>query len=79
MIGEASPSTEYEVRLQALLNHPVGLCDAIAPAKREGSLDIRIRDHATNDLAALVAALPNLAAVAFNGGTAAKIGMQALA
>ena len=57
--------------------HLIG--DVIAKAKREGSLDSRIRDHATNDLAALVAALPNLAAVAFNGGTAAKIGMQALA
>lgn len=69
---------DSEARLQALLDHRVGLWDVIAKA-REGSLDSRIRDHATNDLAALVAALPNLAAVAFNGGTAAKIGMQALA
>ena len=69
----------YEARLQALLDHRVGLWDVIAKAKREGSLDSRIRDHATNDLAALVTALPNLVAVAFNGGTAAKIGMQALA
>ena len=79
VIGEALPSMDYEARLQALLDHRVGLWDVIAKAKREGSLDSRIRDHATNDLAALVAALPNLAAVAFNGGTAAKIGMQALA
>ena len=70
---------DYEARLQALLDHRVGLWDVIAKARREGSLDSRIRDHATNDLAALVAALPNLAAVAFNDGTAAKIGMQALA
>ena len=79
VIGEPLPSMEYEARLQALLDHRVGLWDVIAKAKREGSLDSSIRDHATNDLAALVAALPNLAAVAFNGGTAAKIGMLALA
>ena len=79
VIGEDLPGMDYEARLQALLDHRVGLWDVIAKAKREGSLDSRIRDHATNDLAALAAALPNLAAVAFNGGAAAKIGMQALA
>ncbi|QCP48686.1 DNA-deoxyinosine glycosylase [Trinickia violacea] len=79
VIGEPLPSMGYEARLQALLDHRVGLWDVIAKARREGSLDSRIRDHAANDLAALVAALPNLAAVVFNGGTAAKIGMQALA
>ena len=79
VIGVALPGMAYEARLQALLDHRVGLWDVIAKAKRDGSLDSRIRDHATNDLAALVAGLPNLAAVAFNGGTAAKIGMQALA
>ncbi|KAA0090011.1 DNA-deoxyinosine glycosylase [Trinickia soli] len=79
VIGEDLPGMDYEARLQALLDHRVGLWDVIAKARREGSLDSRIRDHATNDLAALVSGLPNLAAVAFNGGTAAKIGMQALA
>lgn len=79
VIGEALPSMDYDARLQALLDHRVGLWDVLAKARREGSLDSSIRDHGTNDLAALVAGLPNLAAVAFNGGTAAKIGMQALA
>ena len=79
MIGVALPGMAYEARLQALHDHRIGLWDVIAKAKREGSLDSRIRDHATNDLAALVAALPNLEAVVFNGGTAAKIGMQLLA
>lgn len=79
VIGEPLPAMEYEARLRALLAHRVGLWDVIAQAKREGSLDSRIRDHAANDLAALVGTLPDLAAVAFNGGTAAKIGMQALA
>jgi G:T/U-mismatch repair DNA glycosylase len=48
--------------------------------RRKGkAASIAGRDHATNDLAALVAALPNLVAVAVNGGSAAKIGMQLLA
>ena len=79
VIGRDLPSMEYAQRLETLLAHRIGLWDVIAQARREGSLDSRIRDHATNDLAALVAGLPNLVAVAFNGGTAAKIGMQALA
>lgn len=66
----------YEARIETLLAHRVGLWDVIAEARREGSLDSRIRDHASNDL---VATLLNLAAVAFNGGTAAKIGTRALA
>ncbi|MFP6559816.1 DNA-deoxyinosine glycosylase [Paraburkholderia sp. B3] len=79
VIGEDLPAMEYAQRLQALLAHRVGLWDVIAEARREGSLDSRIRDHAANDLAALVTSLPNLAAVAFNGGTAARLGMLALA
>ena len=65
--------------LVTLLAHRIGLWDVVAQARREGSLDSRIRDHAMNDVAALVATLPNLAVVAFNGATAAKIGMQGLA
>lgn len=79
VIGEALPAMEYVERLETLLAHRIGLWDVVAQARREGSLDSRIRDYATNDVAALVSGLPNLAAVAFNGGTAAKIGMQALA
>ena len=66
--------------------HPVGdVCveaahagDVVAEAQREGSLDSRIRNHASNDLMALVESLPHLVAVAFNGGTAARLGMRAL-
>jgi hypoxanthine-DNA glycosylase len=79
VIAEDLPAMTYARRLEALLEHRVGLWDVIAQARREGSLDSRIRDHAANDVVALVTSLPNLAAVAFNGGTAARIGMQALA
>lgn len=64
----------YDERLWALLAHGVGLWDVIAQAERPGSLDAAIRDPAANDLLALVDALPNLRVVAFNGGTAARLG-----
>ena len=64
----------YEERLSTLLAHRIGLWDVIAEAERPGSLDAAIRDPAANDLLALIETLPNLRAVAFNGGTAAKLG-----
>lgn len=69
----------YDQRLQTLLAHHVGLWDVVAEAKREGSLDSNIRDHAGNDLIGLIDSLPKLKAIAFNGGTAERIGMKALA
>ncbi|MEW6345706.1 MAG: DNA-deoxyinosine glycosylase [Paraburkholderia sp.] len=76
--GEDLRSLDYLTRLQTLLRHRVGLWDVVAEAQREGSLDSRIRNHASNDLMALVESLPHLAAVAFNGGTAARLGTRAL-
>ncbi len=66
----------YEARLATLLEHGVGLWDVIAEAKREGSLDAAIRDPAANDLLKLIETLPALRCVAFNGGTAAKLGAR---
>jgi len=68
----------YEARLEALLDARVGLWDTVAAATREGSLDADIRLHEASDLAALAGALPDLAAMAFNGGTSAKIGRRQL-
>ncbi len=68
----------YEARLQALLDAGVGLWDTVAAATRNGSLDADIRLHLASDLAALAAALPELKAVAFNGGTSARIGRRQL-
>ncbi|MGN6140718.1 MAG: DNA-deoxyinosine glycosylase [Ralstonia sp.] len=78
VIGEDLTGMEYTARLQALLAHRIGLWDVVAEAKREGSLDSKIRDHAGNDLAGLIASLPELKVIAFNGGTAARIGMKAV-
>jgi TDG/mug DNA glycosylase family protein len=70
---------DYEGRLQALLDAGVGLWDTVAAATRKGSLDADIRLHAASDLAALAETLPELRAVAFNGGTSARIGRRQLA
>jgi hypoxanthine-DNA glycosylase len=64
----------YADRLAALRACHVGLWDVIAEAARPGSLDAAIRDPAANDLKALIDTLPTLHLVAFNGGTAARLG-----
>jgi hypoxanthine-DNA glycosylase len=71
-------SLPYEDRLTALRAARVGLWDVVADAVRPGSLDTAIRDHRPNDLGALIATLPELRAIGFNGKTAARIGRKAL-
>jgi hypoxanthine-DNA glycosylase len=78
-IGVDLAVLDYEARLAALLDAHVGLWDTVAAATREGSLDAAIRLHEASDLVALVGELPELRAVAFNGGTAARIGRGQLA
>lgn len=78
VIGEDLVAMEYETRLHTLREHRVGLWDVVAQARREGSLDGDIRDHEGNDLVALIERLPALEAIAFNGGTAARIGERIL-
>jgi len=68
----------YDKRLHALLECRVGLWDVIGSATRSGSLDAAIRDHSANDLLALAQSLPDLQAIAFNGGTSARLGQRAL-
>jgi double-stranded uracil-DNA glycosylase len=70
---------DYPVRVDALRSAAIGLWDVIGSATRRGSLDTELRDIATNDLAGLVATLPALRLVAFNGATAARIGRRQLA
>ncbi|MDO9335172.1 MAG: DNA-deoxyinosine glycosylase [Caulobacter sp.] len=72
-------SFAYEDRLEALKTAGIALWDVIAEAERPGSLDGAIRDESPNDLAGLIARLPALRAVAFNGGKAATLGRKVLA
>lgn len=69
---------DYEARLAALLDSGIGMWDTVAAATREGSLDAAIRLHEASDVAALVRELPALKAIAFNGGTSARIGRRQL-
>lgn len=78
VIGEALPALPYDDRLVRLAAHHVGLWDVIATARREGSLDAAIRDATHRDLAGFAATLPDLVAIAFNGGEAAKRGRRQL-
>lgn len=74
VIGRDLRALAYADRLAALSAAGIGLWDTVATARRTGSLDSAIRDAAANDLAGLVATLPELRAVAFNGKTASRIG-----
>lgn len=75
---EDLPALPYDDRLAALLAAGIGLWDTVASAQRKGSLDAAIREAEHAPLAELVAGLPELRAVAFNGGTSAGIGRRVL-
>ena len=78
VIGVDLPALPYPDRLDALKAAGVGLWDVIASARRPGSLDTAIRDVEAADLNRLINTLPGLRAIAFNGGTAARIGRRSL-
>jgi len=78
-IGADLQPLDYEDRLAALLAAKVGLWDTVASAQRSGSLDAAIRAAEANPLAELVASLPELRAVGFNGKASARLGMPQLA
>ena len=78
LLGEPLPALPYEERLDRLKARGVGLWDVIASAERAGSLDAAIRSPEAADLRGLVGSLPDLSAIAFNGGLAAKLGRRIL-
>lgn len=69
----------YQERLERLAERGVAMWDVVHAARREGSLDGQMREVKTRDLAGFVAGLPQLRAIGFNGGTAARLGRRALA
>ena len=79
VIHEALIGMPYERRLERLKAHHIGLWDVIGSADREGSLDSAIRNAVHRDLAGFMATLPELRAIAFNGGEAARRGRRQLA
>lgn len=69
---------DYTSRLDALLARGIGLWDVVADAHRKGSLDSQIRERNDNDLLGLLARHANIEAIAFNGGTAGRLGRKVL-
>lgn len=78
VIGVDLVALPYAERLEALKTAGVGLWDVIASAERSGSLDTAIRNAEAADLNRLVDSLPAIRAIAFNGGTAARLGRRSL-
>lgn len=79
VLGQPLAARAYIDRLAALREARVGLWDVIRTAERRTSSDSEIREVEAHDLAALVATLPGLRIIAFNGGKAAAIGRRQLA
>lgn len=79
VVGRDLHAMAYADRLEALRTAGVGLWDVIASAERRGSLDAAIRSPEAADLRGLVAGLPGLKVVAFNGAAAARGGRRTLA
>lgn len=77
-IGRPLADMPYAGRLAALREARIGLWDVIRSAERRTSSDSHIREVEAHDLAALVAGLPDLRMIAFNGSKAAAIGRRQL-
>ncbi len=71
-------SKAYAERLAALRAHRIAVWDVITETEREGSLDSAIRNPFASDLGRLIAQLPALRTIGFNGGTAARFGLKQL-
>lgn len=78
---EFDAQADYDARLAALQLRGVGLWDVIARCERVGSLDAAIRRGSVvaNPLPAALAALPQLRAVACNGGEAHRTWLRLVA
>ncbi|MDR2164266.1 MAG: DNA-deoxyinosine glycosylase [Zoogloeaceae bacterium] len=72
VLGEPLPELVYPERLERVLARGIGVWDVYRSCVRPGALDADIRAGEANDLAGLVARMPRLRRVCFNGQTAAR-------
>jgi hypoxanthine-DNA glycosylase len=72
LLGEDLLALPYDERLERARRRGLGIWDVYAACRRDGSLDSAIEDAQPNDLAALVARLPELRMIAHNGGESAR-------
>ncbi|WP_434063885.1 DNA-deoxyinosine glycosylase [Roseateles subflavus] len=70
--GQDLRALPYEARCAYACSRGLAVWDVYASCQREGSLDADIRAAAPNDLQALVNTLPQLRAIAHNGGESAR-------
>jgi len=77
-LGEPLAELPYQQRLDRLAERGVALWDVVGEALRHGSLDAALREVRANPLAKFVEGHPRLAAIAFNGQTAARLGRRTL-
>lgn len=73
VIGEDLAALDYPRRLETVKAHGIAIWDVIDRCQRRGSLDGAIREASHQDFDRFVAGLPELGAVAFNGGRAARL------
>ena len=76
LLGEPLAELPYAERLWRLRVHGIGLWDVFQAAHRQGSGDSAIREGRHNTLHDLAVNYPNLRAIAFNGGSAAREGRR---
>lgn len=79
LIGADLMGLAYVDRLVWAKAAGIAIWDVHRSCRRQGSLDSAIREAAPNALASLVASLPRLDAIAFNGKAAARTGRGLLA
>ena len=72
---DAGPELPYIERVARLHAAGVGIWDVLRQCERPGSLDsaIRVASEVANDIPALLAAYPGIAAVALNGAKAHQV------
>lgn len=70
--GQDLRAMPYERRCEWVTRRGLAVWDVYASCRREGSLDADIRAAVPNDLQALVSSLPQLRAIAHNGGESAR-------
>ena len=78
VLGEELHTLDYPARLERLAAQRIGLWDVVAAAERRGSLDGAIRNASLNPIERLAETWPQLRAIGFNGGEAARAGRKLL-
>lgn len=69
-LDEELHTLPYAHKVERLADRGVALWDMVAEGRRRGSLDQHLVTHRLQDIASLVASLPELRLVAFNGNKA---------